>query len=162
MTVIRIWLRSQTTEYDIKYKYMHNTGTVSPAILMEAVQQIHHTWFIYMDSPFHSLFQVCIPVKQIHHTRFTMVCKSLVSKCAVVIQHWPIVTITNDVTSILIGQLQIFRFCLLTNDLQTTVYGTWVVSLVIYSWKQSSRYITHGIWIVHSIVCFKSVFQSNN
>ena len=40
---------------------------------------------------------------------------------AVAIQHWPIRTITNDITSILIGHLQIFKFCLLTNDLKTTV-----------------------------------------
>ena len=51
----------------------------------------------------------------------TVVCKSLVSKSAIVIQHRPIRTITNDITSILIGHLQIFKFCLLTNDLQTTV-----------------------------------------
>ena len=54
----------------------------------------------------------------------TVVCKSLGSKSAVVIQHWPIRTITNDITSILIGHLQIFKFCSLTNDLQTTV--SWV------------------------------------
>ena len=51
----------------------------------------------------------------------TVVCKSLVSKSTVVIQHWPIRTITNDITSILIGHLQIFNFCSLTKDLQTTV-----------------------------------------
>ena len=38
---------------------------------------------------------------------FTVVSKSLVSKSAVVIQHWPIKTITNDITSILIGHIQI-------------------------------------------------------
>ena len=48
MTIIRIRLRPQATEYDIKYKYMHNTGTVSQAILSEAVQQIPHTWFIWI------------------------------------------------------------------------------------------------------------------
>ena len=52
----------------------------------------------------------------------TVVSKSLVSKSALLIQHWPIRTITNDITSILIGHLQIFKFCSLTNDLQTTVY----------------------------------------
>jgi len=43
---------------------MHNVGTVSLAILMKAVQQYTHTWF-------------------------TMVCKSFVSKSAVVIQLEP-------------------------------------------------------------------------
>jgi len=40
----------------------------------------------------------------------TVVCKPFVSKSAVVIQHWPIRTITNDITSILVGHLQIFKF----------------------------------------------------
>jgi len=53
-----------------------------------------------------------------------MVCKSLVSKSTVAIQHWPIRTIKNDITSIVIGHLQIFKFCSLTNDLQTTVFMT--------------------------------------
>ena len=44
-----------------------------------------------------------------------------VSKSSVLIQHWPIRTITNDITSILIGHHHIFKLCLLTNDLQTTV-----------------------------------------
>ena len=39
----------------------------------------------------------------------------------VVIQHWPIRTITNDIISILIGHLQIFKFCSLTNACQTVV-----------------------------------------
>ena len=72
-----------------------------------------------------------------------MDCKSFVSKSAAVIQHWPIRTITNDITSILIGHFQIFRFCSLTNDLQTTMlilshkcYGPWNQVVKAWEWGQ--------------------------
>jgi len=41
-------------------------------------------------------------------------------KSAAVIQHWLFGTITDYITSIVIDHLQIFKFCSLTNDLQTT------------------------------------------
>ena len=43
------------------------------------------------------------------YLRYTVVCKSLVSKSTVVIQHWPIRTIKNDITSILIGPSSDFQ-----------------------------------------------------
>jgi len=47
ISIIRTRLRLQATEYwwHKKYNHMHNTGIVSQ---VTAVQQVHHTWSIWM------------------------------------------------------------------------------------------------------------------
>ena len=44
MTVIRMWLRLQATEYDTQKKHLHNTRMVIRLQLSEVVQQVRHTW----------------------------------------------------------------------------------------------------------------------